>query len=143
MKYIIRNKPRKIVIGDKCYVFVISIDNDLMTSSIIFLKIFLKDFKKTPLIFRFNASNNPSNPLYSGVTILNVSTQTEETINIHKPKWVRKFIEEGVKMGWTGQNKLDYQDGNTIIESWGYDIFNKVNEWDWETRTYQKSSLKK
>lgn len=142
MKYIIRSQPRRIKVGGNNYIYVKSIDNDLMTTSMIFLKIFLENYKKTPLIIRFTAKNEPNHPLYSGVKLMNKYAQLEETINIHEPKWVRQFILEGIKLGWTGQNSLDYQDGNEIIENWGFDIFDKVKDWQWQDSSYRVSQFK-
>jgi hypothetical protein len=128
---IIRSKPRQIRVNGENYIYIKSIDNDLMSESTILLKLFLENHKKTPLIFYFTASNEPDigHQLYAGVVLENKITQSKQRININEPKWVHQFILEGLKIGWTGKNILEYQDGNQVIENWGFDIFDKIKEW--------------
>lgn len=124
MKYVIRNKIRKITINDNNYLYIISIDNDWIIESSIFLKVFLENYKKTSLMICFNAKNTPDagHLIYAGLKVINKNDQTKEIINIHQPKWVKLFILEGIKLGWTGKNSISTQNGVEIMENWGFEI---------------------
>lgn len=43
-------------------------------------------------------------------------------VNINEPKYIRELILHGQKNGWTGNNKMEIQNGLTYLDELGYGI---------------------
>lgn len=59
--------------------------------------------------------------LKSGVKLNNTIKDTQETVNINEPKYIRELILQGQKNGWTGTNKLEKQNGLNYLTQLGYE----------------------
>ena len=83
------------------------------------LRVFRKDFKKTPLEIKFKSNDGyaTGNMLTSGIMI------NEKEFNLHKPIIVRELIEEGIAQKWNWENsKLEIPNGLKLLAEMGYNI---------------------
>lgn len=62
------------------------------------------------------------NPLKTGVKLINLGTNEEEFVNLNRPKYIRECILYGIKMGWTGENRVEPIDGLKMLISLDYDV---------------------
>ncbi|NDV60487.1 hypothetical protein [Bacteroides sp. 519] len=124
------SKLRKITIDGDEYLYGITTQyhKENQTSTLT-IRIFLNGEKKTPLIIKFLTLDNYflGNPLNSGVKLFHKTMNSNETININHPGLIRKFIELGIKHGWTGSNKTEVQNGIDYLEELGYNTNSITN----------------
>lgn len=77
------------------------------------LRVFKDGFKKNPLEIQFESKDEyiTGNPLTSN---------TENRVNLHRPLFIRKIIEYGIKEGWDWENQgLIISDGFSALEKRG------------------------
>lgn len=88
------------------------------------ITIFLDGYKQTPLIIDFVTWEDlyAGNPLKTGVKLMNLGTNEEEFVNLNRPKYIRECILYGIKMGWTGENRIEPIDGLKMLISLDYDV---------------------
>lgn len=120
-----KNKLRKIVVENKVYFY--RIQNHIAKDTACFteLKIFLQGNKQTPLRIRFSMACDDyffGFPLTSEGVFFNKNTNSEENINIHRPKFVQKFIILAQSKGWTGEHHSAIQNGMAYLSELGYEI---------------------
>lgn len=117
-------KLRKITVNENVYLYKMQGEVHLVTEdSVLSVKIFLKDYKLTPLVLHFHTWDDPiiGFPLNNGFPLLNSLTGEEEKINLNRPKYIRECILYGEKEGWNGKNKLEPLDGLKMLEDLGYE----------------------
>jgi hypothetical protein len=120
----VKNKLRKITVDNSKYLYVISdqyyADNK---NNILTLKIFLSGKKNTPLIIDFLTLDNfhIGQVLKSGIDLQNKKINTIDRVNINEPKYVRELILQGLRNGWTGNNKIEIQNGMHYLNELGYE----------------------
>ncbi|MCV9931099.1 hypothetical protein OIU80_02290 [Flavobacterium sp. LS1R47] len=88
------------------------------------IKIFLKDYKLSPLLVDFLTWDDPiiGLPLNFGFPLSKPLTGEKEVVNLNRPKYVRECILYGLQKGWTGENKQEPLDGLEILANLGYDV---------------------
>ncbi|NEW09331.1 hypothetical protein GK047_25635 [Paenibacillus sp. SYP-B3998] len=118
-----KKKTRKIIVGDKEYLYVINQKYNNHSSNIS-LKVSLEGFKNLTCTFQFFTWDDPitGSPLLVGVSLKNKETNNKEFFNINYPRTIREFILYGLENGWTGENKIEFQDGIDIIGKMGYEV---------------------
>lgn len=116
-----KSKLRKLTIEINQYLYIVTKDYDF--SCDVYLRIFLFGYKKTPVSFYFSSIYNPvsGNPFFTGINLLNKTTQQEELFNINMPGFVTKLINYAIQNGWTGKNNTDVINGIKVLQSWNYD----------------------
>ena len=122
-----KSQLRRITVENDVYVYSVKDTYEKETGATrIIVRIFLNGQKNTPLIIQFLTFCDTlhGHPLYVGVDMLNHATESMEHFNIHKPKYIKGFILEGIKNGWTGANRLDIQNGVNYMNRLGFDISN-------------------
>jgi hypothetical protein len=118
-------KLRKIAVDDNVYLYVMTGKVNFPTrEGTLTIKIFLKDYKLTPLLVDFLTWDDPiiGFPLNFGFPLLNSLTNEKEMVNLNRPKYVRECILYGLQKGWTGKNKLEPLDGLKVLSNLGYDV---------------------
>ncbi|MCP2028846.1 hypothetical protein L1276_004017 [Flavobacterium sp. HSC-32F16] len=116
---------RKITINENIYLYKIQGEvNPVTKNSVLSIKIFLNDYKLTPLLLNFHTWDDPiiGFPLNHGFPLFNSFTDTEEKVNLNRPKYIRECVLYGEKKGWNGKNKLEPLDGLKMLKDLGYDI---------------------
>ncbi|WP_264529145.1 hypothetical protein [Flavobacterium sp. N502540] len=116
---------RKIKVEDNGYLYKCESGFGINTEIATFeITIFLENYKQTPLKINFITWEDlyAGNPLKTGVALKKIATQTEEFVNLNRPKYIREFILYGLKLGWNGQNKLESIDGLRILRSLDFDV---------------------
>lgn len=119
-----KNKLRKIVIDNQEYLYSIAdkyhSENESNTLTV---KVYLSGHKQTPLIIEFLTYDDYYNgqPLQSGIELTNKINNTIDRVNINEPKYIRQLILQGIKNGWTGNNKIGNQNGVIYLEQIGYE----------------------
>lgn len=120
-----KKKLRKIIVGEHTYLY--SLTNSIYLETFpdfVLLKIFLEGHKKTPLSIYFYMQHDYLGgfPLTTGTKLRHKETNSEEIVNLHQPKYIRKLILLGREKGWTGDNLLEKQDGLAYLSELGYEI---------------------
>lgn len=118
-------KLRKIIVEDEVYLYVMKGNIDFSSQvSTLSLKIFLSDYKQTPLFVNFVTWDDPiiGHPLNFGFPLFKSLTGEKEVVNLNRPKYVRACILFGLEKGWNGKNKLEPLDGLEILSNLGYDV---------------------
>lgn len=118
-------KLRKITVEDNVYLYGMKGSIDFSSrESTLTIKIFLKDYKKTPLRVDFVTWDDPiiGHPLNFGFPLFKVLTDEKEVVNLNRPKYIRECILYGLEKGWNGKNKLEPLDGLGILSNLGYDV---------------------
>lgn len=118
-------KLKKITVEDNVYLYGMkgSIDFSLGEGTLM-IRIFLKDYKQTPLIVDFVTWDDPiiGHPLNFGFPLPKLLTDEKEVVNLNRPKYIRECILYGFQKGWTGKNKLEPLDGLEMLANLGYDV---------------------
>ncbi|WP_153799355.1 hypothetical protein [Foetidibacter luteolus] len=119
-----KNKLRRLKIGNAQYLY--SVVRRYYTNtqiSELIIRIFLSGQKATPLILSFSTVDDYylGHPLNAGVALMNVKTNMASVVNLNKPAYIRKFILQGIKNGWTGTNDIGMQDGLAYLEKFGFE----------------------
>ena len=114
---------RRITVENKEYIYIIK--NDYKSESgatILIIRMFLSGQKSKPLISHFVTFCDTlhGHPLYAGGHLLNHATNSMEYFIIHRPKYIRGFILEAIKAGWTGTNQLGIQNGIAYLNNAGF-----------------------
>ena len=52
----------------------------------------------------------------------NTKTNTDETVNLNQPKYIRAMIVYGIKNGWHGTNRIETQNGLEYLTDLGFDV---------------------
>jgi hypothetical protein len=118
-------KLRKITVDNNVYLYVMKGSVDFLSrEATLSVKIFLRDYKKTPLIVDFVTWDDPiiGHPLNFGFPLLKALTDEKEVVNLNRPKYIRECILHGLEKGWTGKNKLEPLDGLEMLANLGYDV---------------------
>jgi hypothetical protein len=118
-------KLRKITVEDNVYLYIMTGKVDLPAQvGTLTIKIFLKDYKLTPLLVDFLTWDDPiiGLPLNFGFPLVKSLTDEKEVVNLNRPKYVRECILFGLQKGWTGKNKLEPLDGLEVLHNLGYDV---------------------
>ena len=119
-----KSKLRKISIENLEYLYSVSnkynLENQTNTLTV---RIYLSGYKQTPLVVDFLTIDNyyMGQLLNSGVSLANKLTNMTDTVNINEPKYIRELILQGQKNGWTGNNKMEKQNGLNYLTELGYD----------------------
>lgn len=119
-----KSKLRKITIENLEYLYSVSnkynLENQTNTLTV---RIYLSGYKQTPLVIDFLTIDNYyiGQLLNAGVRLANKRTNMTDTVNINEPKYIRELILQGHKNGWTGNNKMEKQDGLNYLTESGYD----------------------
>ena len=119
-----KSKLRKITIENLEYLYSVSnkyhLENQTNTLTV---RIYLSGYKQTPLVIDFLTLDNyyMGQLLNSGVSLANKLTNMTDTVNINDPKYIRELILHGQKNGWTGNNKMEKQNGLNCLMELGYD----------------------
>ena len=61
-------------------------------------------------------------PLKSGIKLRNKLTNSEDTVNLNEPKYIKQFILLGLKNGWSGVNSIAVQDGLDYLYQLGFEV---------------------
>lgn len=118
-------KLRKITVEDNVYLYGIKGSVDFSSrEGTLTIRIFLKDYKQTPLIVDFVTWDDPiiGHPLNFGFPLLKLLTGEKEVVNLNRPKYIRECILYGLQKGWIGKNKLEPLDGLEMLANLGYDV---------------------
>lgn len=120
-----KKKLRKIVVGNSIFLYVVKekySPADKMSQ--LSLRIFLNGQKNNPLLLEFRTKDDffLGSLLNAGVHLHNSTTNVIELVNINRPKYIRAFIESGLKAGWTGFNKIEVQDGLLYLLQMGFQM---------------------
>jgi hypothetical protein len=118
-------KLRKITVEDNVYLYTMTGKVDLPAQEgTLTIKIFLKDYKLTPLLVDFLTWDDPiiGLPLNFGFPLVKSLTDEKEVVNLNRPKYVRECILFGLQKGWTGKNKLESLNGLEVLRNLGYDV---------------------
>lgn len=119
-----KSKLRKITIENLEYFYSVSnkynLENQTNTLTV---RIYLSGYKQTPLVIDFLTIDNYyiGQLLNAGVRLANKRTNMTDTVNINEPKYIRELILQGHKNGWTGNNKMEKQNGLNYLTESGYD----------------------
>ncbi len=119
-----KSKLRKISIENLEYLYSASnkynLENQTNTLTV---RIYLSGYKQTPLVVDFLTIDNyyMGQLLNSGISLANKLTNMAATVNINEPKYIRELILQGQKNGWTGNNKMEKQNGLNYLTELGYD----------------------
>jgi hypothetical protein len=118
-----KNQLRKITVENNKYVYTIRKEYESGADTLV-IRMFLRGQKSMPLIIHFVTYCDTlyGHPLYAGVDILNHITNSMEHFIIHKPKYIRGFILEAIKAGWTGTNRMEIQNGIEYLNNLGLDV---------------------
>ncbi|MDO4879827.1 MAG: hypothetical protein Q3983_00965 [Capnocytophaga sp.] len=120
-----KQKLRKLIHKDKEYLYRINTAYNTKkdNTSLLSVRIFLAGEKNTPLCIDFITIDDKymGQPLNGNINLLNKNTQTKETINLNKPKYIPKLIDWGEVQGWKGDNKISPLNGLLFLEFLGYD----------------------
>ena len=95
-----------------------------MGTSLLTVKVFLSGQKNTPLVIDCLTFDDyiVGGPLKSGVQLFNTCTNATEEVNLNKPTYIRQFILQGQKHGWTGMNDIGRQNGLDYLNELGFHI---------------------
>lgn len=118
-----KKKLRKLVIEDTPYLWCLDegyIKSELNISeyrALVEFKAYREGMKSTPLIIKFNVSENP----VTG----NKLTSSAHEINLNKPSYARLLIESGLSKGWDPkEQRCTIVDGLSILEEHGVETKN-------------------
>lgn len=119
-----RSPLRKITINSVLYLYRVNNKYEGRDKSSVTVKAFLAGQKQTPVTIYFLTRDHIylGNPLNSGIYLPNIPDNTADLVNIHEPQYIREFLLLALKKGWTGNNKIDIQNGLEYLEELGYDI---------------------
>ncbi|SIQ92462.1 hypothetical protein [Chryseobacterium sp. RU33C] len=120
-----KNKLRKIVIDNNEYLYSVTDQLNAETEiNTLTLKVFLREHKQTPLIVEFVTFDHyiMGQPLKSGIKLRNKLTNSEDTVNLNEPKYIKQFILLGLKNGWSGVNSIAVQDGLDYLCQLGFEV---------------------
>ena len=119
-----KQKLRKIVIDNLEYLYVSETKHNTLTEiSIMTVRIFLTGQKQTPLVVEFLTVEYYylGQLLKIGINLKNRITNTTDEVNLNRPKFIRELILLGRKNGWTGNNKIEAQNGLDYLTELGYE----------------------
>lgn len=122
-----KNKLRKIKVDNSEYLYTCASKYQSGTkTNMLTIKIYLSGQKQTPLILDFLTFDDYylGQPLNSGVILTNTKTNEKTTVNINEPKYIREFVLNGLKNGWTGANTLEVQNGLEYLADLGFEVSN-------------------
>ncbi|MDM1556832.1 hypothetical protein PYS58_11395 [Chryseobacterium indologenes] len=120
-----KNKLRKITVEHEKYLYLVTDKyHPGAETNTLTVKIFLSGEKQTPLIIDFLTFEHyfMGQPLKSGISLMNVVTDSLENVNINEPKYIQKLIVKGIEKGWNGKNKMEKQNGLDYLSELGYEI---------------------
>ncbi|SIS80062.1 hypothetical protein SAMN05421786_102193 [Chryseobacterium ureilyticum] len=120
-----KNKLRKIVVDNLEYLYTVTDTFHPGTeTNTLTVKIFLIGKKQFPLSIDFLTFDDyiMGQPLKSGVSLVNTTTNSTENVNLNEPQYIRKFILLGRENGWTGENILERQNGVQYLANLGFEI---------------------
>lgn len=120
-----KNKLRKIITNQRTYLYSVTDQFHAETeTNTLTVKIFLNGEKQTPLIIDFLTFDDyiMGQPLKSGISLMNIKTNSMEVININEPKYIHQFILQGIEKGWSGKNKIKKQNGLNYLAELGYKV---------------------
>ena len=116
-----KKKLRKIIVNECSYLWridekFIGVElNPGQYSARVKAVIFKEGLKNTPLTVIFNVMEDA----IAGTRITSSGTD----INLHKPQNIRMLLEEGLRLGWTPENKeLILENGLAIYKKLGYKV---------------------
>lgn len=120
-----KGQLRKITVENDEYIYTVRQEYEKENgATTLVIRIFLSGQKSKPLIIHIVTFCDTlyGHPLYVGVNILNHITNSLEHFNIHQPKYIRGFILEAIKAGWTGTNRMEIQNGIEYLNNLGFDV---------------------
>jgi hypothetical protein len=122
---------RKIVIDQIEYVYRVSDKYDGETRlNTLTVKVYVNGKKRTPLIIRFLTMEHyyAGQPLKSGINLFHKPSNTEVSVNLNEPRFIRELIEFALKKGWNGQVQMEIKNGLDWLNELGYDVNELIEE---------------
>ncbi|UKB83145.1 hypothetical protein LF887_19340 [Chryseobacterium sp. MEBOG06] len=119
-----KNKLRKIAVNNLEYLYYIAYQYHSATeTTTLTVKVFLKDYKQTPLVIEFLAFDDyyMGHPLKFGMKLMNKIKGLQEEVNLNEPKYINQLIVLGRKNGWSGINTIEKQNGLSYLEELGFE----------------------
>lgn len=119
-----KNKLRKIVVNNLEHLYSIAYQYHSATeTTTLTVKVFLKDYKQTPLIIEFLTFDDyyMGHPLKFGMKLMNKIKGSQEEVNLNEPKYINQLIVLGRKNGWSGINTIEKQNGLSYLEELGFE----------------------
>jgi hypothetical protein len=120
-----KGQLRRITVENNEYIYTVRKRYERQSGAdTLVIRLFLSGQKSNPLIIHFVTYCDTfyGHPLYVGMDVLNHVTNTMEHFNIHQPKYIRGFILEAIKAGWTGVNRMEIQNGIAYLNNLGLDV---------------------